>query len=170
MYQDGSNDTYQIFTSWSESRKTGSMELNNWLDRRTSNLVSEGEYILCSRLNPDIHVKIKVDVSEYEGELYNRREYYLYRGDEQLTPADGKEYYTDERFDGRPKYYWHNLKKEMMSRLGETDDYIMFKNEDNYNQYMDSFRHFKEKEKSKETIERQEKEDQIMHVENNIKK
>ena len=146
VYQDGTMDNATLFSAWSDNRKAGAMELENWLDRRTENLVNEGEYILCSRTKPDRYIKVIVETDEFNGVVYNKRKYYLHKEGESIpNESNGSEYYTDERFEGRPRNYWYNLKRKMIDRLGDGSDYIMFKNEENYQKYMESYQKQKDK-------------------------
>lgn len=122
--------------------------LNHFTDRDYS---SDKPYYLCERTKPDCFMELHSSRDMFNGEEYTRTEYKVYReGIEQKSNRpDGV--FTDERFEGRPRYYWPNLKTEMKQKGGFSDDVIAFGSKDEFQRYQQLYREQQDAEMQKDT-------------------
>lgn len=143
--------TFSSFEELADYKKTSSMGFEEALNHFTdSDYARDEPYFLCERTNPTSYIKLNTDRAMFRGNEYSRTQYNVYKdGKEQHLekPLEGREdmLLTDERFEGRPQYYWFHLKNTMKKMGGFSDDVILFQSKEELERYQ-AFFHEQQKE------------------------
>lgn len=114
--------------------------LNRFTDRDFSR---DKPYYICERTNPTAYIELNSSYDKYAGEQYTRTDYKVFHNGIEQTASldrrkDGK--FTDERFSGRPKGYWQDLKSEMKQKGGFTDDIVVFNSKPEFDRYQQLYK------------------------------
>lgn len=114
--------------------------LNRYTDRDFSR---DTPYYLCERTNPTSYIELKSTLDEFAGHQYTRTDYKVYKNEvEQVADLtlrkDGK--FTDERFYGRSKGFWQDIKSDMMKKGGFSDDVVVFNNKEEFLRYQQLYK------------------------------
>lgn len=83
--------------------------------------------------DPNKYLSAHSQEDEYRGKPYIKTDYTVYNGDKVVMQAN------DGRFDGRDKYYWVNLRKQMQEQGGFGDSVIKFYDKDEFDKYRESY-------------------------------
>lgn len=115
--------------------------LNHFTER---NYAREEPYYLCERKRPTSYIEMNTSREIFRGDEYSKTIYHVYKdGQEQKlsTPLEGRNdtLLTDERFEGRPKYYWNNLRRTMQTMGDFSDDLLMFQSKEELERYQELF-------------------------------
>lgn len=114
--------------------------LNRFTDRDFSR---DTPYYICERTNPTAYIELISTYDEFAGEQYTRTDYRVFKNGVEQTAdlerrKDGK--FTDERFFGRPKGHWQDLKGEMKQKGGFTDDIVVFNTKPEFDRYQQLYK------------------------------
>lgn len=114
--------------------------LNRYTDRDFSR---DASYFLCERTNPTSYIELKSTLDKFSGREYTRTNYNVYKNEvEQIADLslrkDGK--FTDERFYGRPKGFWQDIKSDMMQKGGFSNDVVVFNNKEEFLRYQQLYK------------------------------
>lgn len=99
---------------------------------------SEDAYYVIDRQNPNTYIRVKTDRDIFEGEAYTCSEYYLYN-DNELIKNDNQDFWTDKKEKGQDRYFWFNLKKEMLGNININCNDVIILKEKAFNKYRESF-------------------------------
>lgn len=95
-------------------------------------------YYICERTNPNSYIILNSQRDIFDGQEYTKTDYRVFNNgveqeaDPRIRP-DGK--FTDERFEGRDKFYWKNLKADMKAKGGFSDDVVIFNSKKEFEMY-----------------------------------
>lgn len=108
-------------------------DLNELLNHLTEyDYAHDDEWIVCAADNPEKHIALTTRQDTYNNQTYSKTDYRVYNGDELVYACH------DGRFDGRPKHFWYDLKKQMAAKMevGMNSKFLLFKSVDGYKSYL----------------------------------
>lgn len=108
--------------------ETALISFNDTVDRFQCNgWEKEEPYYVCERIDPDNYMEVNSVKAEFRGEEYTKHIYTIYVDDEPVVnPKREDMLWTDERFEERPKGFWHDMKSQMKAAGKFTDDLVVF--------------------------------------------
>lgn len=119
---------------------------------------SEDAYYVVDRQNPNTYIKIETSREVFEKEEYTCSEYFLYSDDKLIKNGD-LEFWTDKKEKNQDKYFWFNLKKDMLKHIDINSNDVIILKEKAFIKYKEAFNR-----KNKEIMEK------IISRENETKK
>lgn len=127
----------EIFNEVCGKLKTRSISFERSLNRITDRDFSRNSpYYIAERTNPNNYIRLDSSYEEFRGKKYTKTNYRVFNNDvEQRSSLRDDGIFTDERFQGREKYFWFKLRNEMKTKGGFTDDIIIFNSEEEFNTY-----------------------------------
>lgn len=129
----------EVFANVADSKKdqirTFDDTVNNFTDRGFQK--NDGEpYYVCDRLNPSSYIEVRESKDIFHDKEYTKTNFTVYKdGIEQKSEICKGGNFNDARFEGRPRYYWANVRKEMKEKGGFSDDMVVFSNKKDFEKY-----------------------------------
>lgn len=118
------------FEERAESLKAHAQSFDESLNRKTDKDFARTEpYVLCDRQNPLSYIEVTPQKAEFDGKPYTRSTYRVYKNGDYVGTFD------DGRSNQRTPYYWGDLKDQMQSAGGFTNDMIYFRDIDSLREY-----------------------------------
>ncbi|MEG2813149.1 MAG: hypothetical protein RSA79_00975, partial [Oscillospiraceae bacterium] len=133
----------EVFDNVAENKKSQARNfddtVNHFTDRGFQK--NEGEpYYACDRKNPKSYMEMRESKDIFHDKEYRKTDFKVFKdGVEQKSDIckDGK--FNDARFEGRPKYFWLNVRKEMKQKGEFSDDMVMFANKKDFEKYQNLY-------------------------------
>ena len=120
----------EICGGMEESALSFDRALNRFTDRDFSR---DTPYYVCERTNPNSYIELISQYDSFRNEEYTRTDYKVFNDD----TLQGE--FSDRRFEGRPKYYWKELKTEMKNKGNFSDDIVVFNSKAEFDRYKDLY-------------------------------
>ncbi|MEG0614132.1 MAG: hypothetical protein RR540_00130 [Oscillospiraceae bacterium] len=133
-------ETFENFANGEkEQSRTFDDTVNHFTDRGFQKNGGK-PYYACERTNPNSYMEMCESKDIFHDKEYRKTDFKVYKdGVEQKSDIckDGK--FNDARFEGRPKYFWSNVRKEMKQKGEFSDDIAVFANKKDFEKYRTAY-------------------------------
>lgn len=138
--ENSKKDFKKDFKKESIKFEKNSIKFERALNRITDKDFSKDKpYFICDRTNPDNFIQLKSSLDKFNEKEYTKTNYTVYKDNKSV----GK--FSDERFEGRPRNFWIDLRNNM-KQLGKfKDDMIIFDNKEAFKEYKELYKQHKQK-------------------------
>lgn len=130
-----------LFSKMCDAKEAQSRTFNDTIDRFQSNgWKKEEPYYICKRTDPGNYMEVISDQAEFRGQEYTKHTYNIYVNDQLVgNSAREDQQWTDERFEGRPKAFWTQMKSQMKEAGNFGDDLVVFYSKEELLEYRKAF-------------------------------